>query len=393
MASIPLALSIHNFINKVGADAGFASIIGLAILVLLYFAQARETATLREHAAEAAERIQQLEGRVSQLVRAQSTPSPSAAPAAQATSARSAAGPIVASRGVGAAARPAAAAGVASALPAAPAGVGAPALTAATKLIPTPGPAAPAPGAAVAPPEFDAGAAPPPATVAGAGVGNGHSRGSLSNLGGLPAPVSAGPGPAQPPPRVQIRPGAAPAPSRRPVGPQRASTASPPGSRTRRIIAAVVGALVVAAVVVGLIAITSSGGGGAAKTSSAANSNAPTGTRRSQPAINPAGVTVAVLNGTATARLANRVGGVLKTAGYKDGTITNAPDQTHTATVVAYLPGSKRDAVAVAKALKVTPDSVQAIDQNTRAVACPAAPAPCPVNVVVTVGADLAGTQ
>ena len=44
MASIPFALSVHHFINSVGADAGFAAIIGLAILVLLYFAQARETA-------------------------------------------------------------------------------------------------------------------------------------------------------------------------------------------------------------------------------------------------------------------------------------------------------------------------------------------------------------
>ncbi len=43
-------ISVHHFINSVGADAGFAAIIGLAILVLLYFAQARETAKLREHA-------------------------------------------------------------------------------------------------------------------------------------------------------------------------------------------------------------------------------------------------------------------------------------------------------------------------------------------------------
>ena len=50
MASAPYALSIHNFISSVGADAGFASIIGLAILVLLYFAHARETSALREQA-------------------------------------------------------------------------------------------------------------------------------------------------------------------------------------------------------------------------------------------------------------------------------------------------------------------------------------------------------
>ena len=43
MAFISFALSLHNFINKVGADAGFASIIGLALLILLYFAQVRES--------------------------------------------------------------------------------------------------------------------------------------------------------------------------------------------------------------------------------------------------------------------------------------------------------------------------------------------------------------
>src|SRR5205814_456222 len=50
MGPIPFAFSVHHFINSVGADAGFASLIGLAILVLLYFSQARETAALREQA-------------------------------------------------------------------------------------------------------------------------------------------------------------------------------------------------------------------------------------------------------------------------------------------------------------------------------------------------------
>ncbi len=404
MASIPLALSVHNFINKVGADAGFASIIGLAILVLLYFAQARETATLREHAAEAAERIQNLEARLSQVMRAQSAPRASAtappAPPARAPGAPGT-GPIVASRGLAGAAAPATSAGAGSILPAAPAGVGAPALTAATKLIPTPGPASPEPPAAaaglaapVALQEFDTGATPAPATVAGAG--NGHPYGSVTNFGGAPSPVAAPSGPAQPPPQVQIRsgqrPGQGPAPLRRPAGVSRTATGAYGSGSSRRTLAAVVGALVLAAVVIGLLALTS-GGGSTAKTSTQLATNAPARTRGTQPAsINPANVTVAVLNGTATAKLANRVGVVLGTAGYKDGMITNAPDQTHTATVVAYLPTFKREALAVAKSLKLPSSSVQAIDQNTQAVACPAAPAPCPANVVVTVGANLAGT-
>ena len=74
MGPIPFAFSVSHFINSVGADAGFASIIGLAILVLLYFAQARETSSLREQAYEAAQRVQQLEARLSQLGRQAAPP-------------------------------------------------------------------------------------------------------------------------------------------------------------------------------------------------------------------------------------------------------------------------------------------------------------------------------
>src|SRR5438477_12973200 len=76
MAPMPLALSVHKFISSVGADAGFAAIIGLAILVLLYFAHARETANLREQAALLTQRLQQAEARVAQLSRAQSAAAP-----------------------------------------------------------------------------------------------------------------------------------------------------------------------------------------------------------------------------------------------------------------------------------------------------------------------------
>src|SRR5438270_509120 len=69
MAPLPFAFSVHHFINSVGADAGFAAIIGLAILVLLYFAQARETSSLREALADAAQRVQQMEARIAQLSR------------------------------------------------------------------------------------------------------------------------------------------------------------------------------------------------------------------------------------------------------------------------------------------------------------------------------------
>ena len=45
---ISFALSFHSLKSSLGTDAGFVAILGLAILTLLYFAQARETRTVRE---------------------------------------------------------------------------------------------------------------------------------------------------------------------------------------------------------------------------------------------------------------------------------------------------------------------------------------------------------
>ena len=80
-------------------------------------------------------------------------------------------------------------------------------------------------------------------------------------------------------------------------------------------------------------------------------------------------------------------------AGYKEGTIATAANQTESNTRVAYLPGTtnRKDALHVASALKLSSASVQPIDQSTQQVACPP-PAACTANVVVTVGADLANS-
>jgi hypothetical protein len=56
MSSI-LALSVSDKIEQYGAYAGFASVLGLAVLSLLYFAQARELKRLREWAGRAPERV------------------------------------------------------------------------------------------------------------------------------------------------------------------------------------------------------------------------------------------------------------------------------------------------------------------------------------------------
>src|SRR5450755_2525361 len=93
MRAIPYALSVHHFISTVGADAGFAAIIGLAIVVLLFFAHARETANLRHRATEAEDALHRLEQYVDQIARsgtvrtAQPAPAPAPALAAAAPAA------------------------------------------------------------------------------------------------------------------------------------------------------------------------------------------------------------------------------------------------------------------------------------------------------------------
>jgi LytR cell envelope-related transcriptional attenuator len=158
------------------------------------------------------------------------------------------------------------------------------------------------------------------------------------------------------------------------------------------------GVVVVAVIVAGvLIATSGTGSPTSSTTAGARTSNAPTTSRAAhgraprQAGIAPASVTVAVLNGTATSNLAHRIALKLTAAGYKQGTIATASDQTHTASVVSYLPGQRRQALAVATSLKLGPASVQAVDQSNQAVACPPGTT-CAANVVVVVGSDLAAS-
>ncbi len=394
MASIPFAFSVHHFINSVGAYAGFAAIIGLAILVLLYFAQARETSSLREQLYEAAQRMQMLENRLMQLSRMPAAPPVQAQPGVPA---RPVGTPAVAPAAAGAAATVA----TARATPdiGAPAGVGAPALTAATKLIPAGAVVAGAEAFHGAEPDLTTVGAPAPATVAGGA--NGHTTVPPPPIAAPTSPQQGAtdPGTMAPPPRIQIRPGAAPVPpGRRPAPPSRKPPKQGP-STARRVVLGLLGLLVIAGVVVALLVLTSSNGNKTNTSTQAANTSKTTSTatnshrRKTQTAaFSPSSVTVSVLNGTATAQLAHRVATKLSAVGYKEGTVATAADQTRTATVVAYLPGRQRDALAVAKSLKLGPASVQPIDQSTQAVACPPG-TPCSAGVVVTVGSDLASIQ
>jgi LytR cell envelope-related transcriptional attenuator len=398
MASIPFALSVHHFISSVGADAGFAALIGLALLVLLYFAHARETATLRSRADEAGLRVQELEAQLAELAeQVASLPAEISVRAA---------GPRVAAAAGGVQQRVVAGApgaGYAPLPPAAPAGVGAPALAAATRLIPMP-------EAPAAEPE------PVAATVAG---GNGSSRIPVAAAGTLQRPVQA-PGGVSPRPPAgpgratggtgrsggtitgQPRPaGAQPRPA---AGQQRPGDGGRPGgnyplrpaprrSRWRVLAAILVAAVGAAAVVAAVLVLTNKGGSSTASKSSSSLSSslASRRTRSRTVLVQPSKVTVSVLNGTDLNGLAGRVSNKLAAEGFRKGAVTNAANQTQTTSVVAYLsPAYRADALAVASTLKLTAASVQAVGGPTKQLACSFSPLGCNSTVYVTVGSDLA---
>src|SRR3954468_1903845 len=65
-AIIAAGLGLSDRIEKYGSYAGLAAVLGLAVLSLLYFAQAREVKRLREWAGRAPERAAEMESRVTE---------------------------------------------------------------------------------------------------------------------------------------------------------------------------------------------------------------------------------------------------------------------------------------------------------------------------------------
>jgi hypothetical protein len=383
MGSAPYALSVHHFSSSVGADAGFASIIGLAVLVLLFFAQARETSSLREQADQAAQRVAQLESRLAHAAAVQATPVTAAPLPAGVQPPPSSIG-VVGNRPA-----PAIAAAVS---PVPPAGVGAPPLSAATKLIPTPLPAAataariasgqasavPAnPSDPASPPPVNRIVTPRPATAAGgATVTNGTGEHPV-----VPPPL---------PPRtpVPIRSGR----SDRMLAELTGTAESSPSDITR-VLTALAAVAVVAAIVIVLLSVTSGGTSPhtaahqSTPVSNAPNSKPRTTVAKAAPIV-PSSVTVTVLNGTAVYHLANSVASQLGSDGFNQGIPpANAATQTQTSTTVEYVSGDQRDAAAVAQALKLPTSSVQPITSTTQQLGCPQGTT---CNVVVTLGANSA---
>ena len=102
------------------------------------------------------------------------------------------------------------------------------------------------------------------------------------------------------------------------------------------------------------------GGGGAGRAEESNGGGAGAGNAgdrpsRGQAAVNPATVTVAVLNGTTVPGLAASVGDRVERFGFQLGTVANGPDQSQqrAESVVMFAPGARRAAAEVARRLRI----------------------------------------
>jgi hypothetical protein len=192
---------------------------------------------------------------------------------------------------------------------------------------------------------------------------------------GVPAPATGYAREREPilPPYAEARPSSEPARS---------------AGRPRRalpIVAALVALAAIAVVAFGVLTLTGgdgSGGGDGAGLSAGGTTDGGDGGSADgggAPAIDPADVTVAVLNGTTVPGLAATVGDRIAGAGFQLGTVTNNFDQERAESVVLYAPGAEGEAAAVARRLDVP--QREAIDAESQALAGDA-------TVVVVAGAD-----
>jgi hypothetical protein len=104
--------------------------------------------------------------------------------------------------------------------------------------------------------------------------------------------------------------------------------------------------------------------------------------RRRGGGVNPASVTVAVLNGTTVPGLAATLNDQVESAGFQGGTIANfIPNQQLAESVVQYTPGHEREAAAVSRQLDIP--QREAANPSSQELAGDA-------TVIVLVGADKA---
>ena len=421
----PVAALTH-LIEQVGSYAGFAAVIGLAVLSALYFSQARDVKRLRDWAGRAPERATEFEvgGRTPEAaavrtgqqvssgavgpaqpisqptlpgVQPGQAPAAPAAPAAAAAAARQG-GPPVSRPSPAAATANAGSAAQTGQRAATPAGAAAGAAPATSGAAPATNRAAPAaaaqafPAAPASPATRPAGASPTtgapaagpataqrPATAPPDGAGAAAATPPRPNTGAkvLPArPVPQRPSPVingdaggtgliPPPKQWRVRPWTAP-----------------------RYLALIVAGVIVLGLggTVGVLALT---GGG--KKSSKGLQGAPVDLPSAQqkpsskshhaagPPIDPSTVTVSVLNATQVTGLASHFGQKVSTAGFRLGNVATASQQQRAESVVLYRPGNSRQARAVARRLGIS--QIEPADAQSATLAGAA-------TVIVVVGAD-----
>lgn len=365
-------------IQDVGAYAGFAAVVGLAVLSALYFSQARDVRRLREWAGRAPERAAE-----------QALPGATTEQTAQQAARPAAAGAVKAIPAVKPAeAKPETAEKPAPAKPGAPTPVPA---TAAAAAAGAKGPSASGPAPAT------------PAAAPGTEQPNGDKKDEAKDGekkdetkapdGAPPTPAPTGPQPATPSARPPTPPPVMPA---RPAPPVRAPAAASARSQSTAVLPAssatfrdrarssgsdglsgryialiAAGVLVIGGgIVFGISQLGGDDGGGSSSEQSAEQPQAP---------VNPSTVTVSVLNGTTVPGLAAQIGDEVESAGFQRGNVANALDQQRTTSTVLYAEGADREAKLVAKKLGIA--TVEPVDPDSAALGGNA-------SVVVIVGAD-----
>jgi LytR cell envelope-related transcriptional attenuator len=431
-----LAFSLQDQVEKYGAYVGLAAFIGLAVLSLLYFAQARELKRLRDWAGRAPERAQEMQARVSAQAE-EALRVPEVEPAVERSGTVGPAQPVAKPAPV-----PAGGNGHQSGTPA-PIPMGPRPAVAMAAAASAPATAVEEPGTAVVPPAGDDQAATgddhPAAPPGGDQPPSDEDRAAAAAPAGdqladqaAPAedqaadeaespeaepaeePATSGNGvPAQPPttiPRATPRPQPKPVPRPAPVAaaPLRASTTGsttlPPRRTSRRSardggsragLYTLIGILVLAVAIFVPVYFTvlSSDETEPPPNTTADPAATPTvdgGAGEGAAAARPEKVVV-VLNGTAIDGLASGERDKLIAAGYVDGNIRidNSDDQSRQDSIVLYAPDERRQARDVARLLDVS--RMEEIDEETQALANSSDESgTLPANVVVVLGSDKA---
>lgn len=349
------AVSLQGHLERYGAYIGLAAFLGLAVLALLSFAQARELRRLREWAGSAPERLYELEQRVRSEMdamgrRVKAQPLESAAQAV--ISPVSPTPPLPHSGGA--------------------VDIKGPGPLGATALVDQPT---------------------QPHSVLGPQSAVDSQQEAVTNQPVLPVPT-----PVPPPAPVQIKAEAVSplgSDSKRPapaalmassVGTRRArqTTDRAAGSRPRRKMPRwfmLAGAIAGVVTVVTLAATLLLGGSDKPVESPKAKVNRSV-VKRAPIAVEHKRITVAVLNGTAITGLASSTSDRLTRAGFTPGSTGNSADQQQPTSLVLYAPNKRDQALEVARQLNI--HSVQQADLPTQTRAGSNA------DVIVIVGADQA---